>query len=210
MIEQDLKNIWNKSAHSEHISIQTSRLIEELNAKMNTVQKSIRIRDLREISASVIGIIIFSFLLFEIPFPITRLSCILSILWFAYVIYKSLKSKKQNTISNWSLSITEQLERQKTAMQEQVDFLDSAAYWYAIPSFVTNIVFILGLGNPDDYDWVNSIAENILPLTINAKIITLFGLSVFYSLIIWINKRAAAQDIKPLIGHIETLENQLK
>lgn len=210
MIEQDLKNIWNKSAHSEHISIQTSRLIEELNAKMNNVQKSIRIRDLREISASVIGIIIFSFLLFEIPFPITRLSCILSILWFAYVIYKSLKSKKQNTISNWSLSITEQLERQKTAMQEQVDFLDSAAYWYAIPSFVTNIVFILGLGNPDDYDWVNSIAENILPLTINAKIITLFGLSVFYSLIIWINKRAAAQDIKPLIGHIETLENQLK
>ena len=210
MLEQELKDIWNSSSQTAQISIETNQLVKELNTKVNSIQKKIRIRDIREISASVIGILIFSYLLYEIPFPITKIACGLSIAWFVFVILKSMKSKKQNTVSNFSLSMTEQLDYQGVTMQQQANFLNSAAYWYAIPSFIINFIFILGLGNPTDYNWTNSIAENILPLTPNLKIVTLIGLAFFYSFTIWINKRAVTRDLTPLLENIKTVQLQLQ
>jgi hypothetical protein len=210
MLEQELKDIWDNSSRTAQISIDTSQLVEELNAKVNGFQKKIRIRDVREISASVIGILIFSYLLYEIPFPITKLACSFSIIWFAFVIFKFRKSKKQNAVTNLSLSITEQLAYQESAMQQQVVFLNSAAYWYSIPPFITNFIFILGLGNPTDYNWINSIANSVLPLTDNMKVITLIGLAFFYAFTAWLNKRAVTKVVKPLLENIKTVHQQLK
>ena len=43
MLDQELKNIWNNSSQTALISIEVSQLIYELNAKMNSIQKVIRI-----------------------------------------------------------------------------------------------------------------------------------------------------------------------
>jgi hypothetical protein len=109
MLEQELKNIWKNSSKTPQISIETDRLVKEFGTKMTNIQKKIRNRDVREITASVIGILIFSVFAYEIPFPITKFSCFLSILWFIYVIYKFRKSNQQNAIEKLSLSLKEQL-----------------------------------------------------------------------------------------------------
>ncbi len=95
-------------------------------------------------------------------------------------------------------------------MQHQAIFLDSAAYWYATPAFLTNFIFIVGLGNPADYNWANSLANSVLPLTVNMKIITLIGLAFFYGFSIWVNKRAETRDVKPLLQNIKIVLQQLK
>jgi Ca2+/Na+ antiporter len=210
MLEQELKNIWNNSSQTAQISIETNQLIIELSSKVNDMQKNIRIRDIREISASVIGIIIFSYLLYEIPFPVTKIACAFSIAWFVFVIYKFRKSKKQNTTNNLSLSMTDQLAQQEVTMQQQAVLLGSSAYWYSIPPFIINFIFILGLENPIDYNWTNSIAESILPLTVNFKTGTLIALAFFYAFIIWINKRVVTKDINPLLESIKTMQEQIK
>jgi len=210
MLEQELKSIWKNSSHTESISIETSRLLKELNAKMSSIQKVIKNRDIREISASVIGIIIFIYLLYLIPFPLTRLACALSIVWFAYVILKLRKSKTENLTSHLDLSLKNQLKDQEEQMLYQVNLLNSVAYWYAIPPFLINSIFILGLGNPADYNWVNSLAESILPLTLTLKIITITGLAFFYTFIIFINKRAANKDVKPILEKIKAIQIQLE
>ncbi len=94
-------------------------------------------------------------------------------------------------------------------MQQQVKLLDSAAYWYAGPSFTTNFIFIIGLGNPAEYNWTNQLSENLLPLTANAKIGMLTGLAFFYLFIIWINKKAARKDVQPILKNIDALQQQL-
>ena len=63
MLEQELKDIWNNSSQTERISIEANSLAEELDNKVNNIQKKIRMRDVREISASVIGILIFAYFL---------------------------------------------------------------------------------------------------------------------------------------------------
>jgi len=210
MLDQELKEIWNNSSRKEHISIETSHLLEELNVKMSNIQKAIRIRDIREISASAIGIFIFMYLLYKIPFPMTKLACSLSIVWFVYVIFKLRKSKTQHIISHLDLSVKGQLADQEAAMQHQAELLNSIAYWYAIPPFIINGVFLLGLGNPADYDWTNSLAERLLPLTVNLKIITIIGLAFFYAFIIWINKRVATKDVNPILEKIKIIQNELE
>ncbi|SDX73057.1 hypothetical protein [Flavobacterium degerlachei] len=210
MLEQELKDIWNNSSQTAQISIETKHLREELNTKINSIQKKIRIRDVREIAASIFGILIFSYLLYEIPFPITKVACGLAIAWFVFVIVKFRKSKLQNTKTDFSLTVAEQLNNQKTMMLQQSSLLDSALYWYAIPPFIMNFIFIIGLENPMDYNWTNSVAESLLPLTSNFKIITLIGLALFYAFTIWINKRALNKDVKPTIESIEKMQQQIK
>ncbi|WP_338358696.1 hypothetical protein [Yeosuana marina] len=210
MLEQELKDIWNNASQTAKISIETNQLVEELNTKVSGIQKKIRIRDIREMSASAIGILLFGYLLYEIPFPITKVACGLAIAWFVFVILKFKKSKTQNIKTDFSLSLTEQLNNQKTMMAQQANLLDTALYWYAIPPFIMNFIFILGLENPADYNWTNSIAEKILPLTINLKIITLIGLALFYAFTFWVNKTALTKDVKPIIESIETMQQQIK
>jgi len=209
MLEQELKNIWKNSSKTAQISIETNRLIQEFDTKMTNIQKKIRKRDVREISASVIGILIFSVFAYEIPFPITKFSCFLSILWFLYVIYKFRKSNQQNSSENLSLPLKEQLAHKKQLMQHQLKLLNSAGYWYAGPSFITNFIFIIGLRNPADYNWTNQIAENLLPLAVNAKVGTIIGLGIFYLLVIWVHKIAAKKDVQPILKNIEVIQQQL-
>jgi len=210
MLEQELKDIWNNSSQSGQISIETKQLTEELSTKIKSFQKKIRSRDIREISASIIGILIFGYLLFEIPFPVTKVACSLAIAWFVFVIVKFRKSKLQNTKTDFSLTIAEQLNNQKTRMLQQSNLLDSALYWYAIPPFIMNFIFILGLENPIDYNWTNSVAESLLPLTSNFKIVILIGLALFYAFTYWIHKRALNKDVKPTLESIEKMQQQIK
>lgn len=209
MLEQELKNIWKNSSKTAQISIETDRLVKEFDTKMTNIQKKIRKRDVREISASVFGILIFSFFAYEIPFPITKFSCFLSILWFVYVIYTFRKSNQQNSSENLSLPLKEQLAHKKQLMQHQQKLLNSAGYWYAGPSFITNLIFIIGLQNPADYNWTNQIAESLLPLTVNAKAGTIIGLGIFYLLVIWVHKIAAKRDVQPILKNIEVIQQQL-
>ena len=210
MLEQELKNIWKNSSKTARISIETDRLVQEFDTKMTTIQKNIRKRDVREISASVFGILLFSFLAYEIPFPITKFSCLLSILWFAYVIYKFRKSNQQNSSEKLSLPLKEQLTHKKQLLQQQLKLLNSTGYWYAGPSFITNFIFIIGLRNPADYNWTNQIAENLLPLTVNAKVGTIIGLGIFYLLVVWVHKIAAKKDVHPILKSIEAIQQQIK
>jgi hypothetical protein len=41
MLEQELKDVWNNSSHTGQISIETKQFIEELNTKINSIQKKI-------------------------------------------------------------------------------------------------------------------------------------------------------------------------
>ncbi len=209
MLDKELRDIWNNSSQTARISIETAQLIKDLNARVSSIQRVIRKRDIREVSASAVGMLIFMYLLYEIPFPTTKIACSLSIIWFAFVIFKFRKSKMQRITSHLDLSVEGQLSDQKAALQHQANLLDSIAYWYAIPPFIINCVFLLGLGNPADYNWTNSLAKSILPLTVNLKIITTIGLAFFYVFIIWINKRALNKDVKPIIDSINKMQQQI-
>jgi len=217
MLEQELKDIWKNSSQTEKIKFETSRLLIDLDGKMNGIQKGIRRRDFSEIAASVFGIFLFGYFLYEIPFPLTKIGCALSILWFVYLIFKLKNNKNQKYPDNLTLPLGEQLANQKKNMLREAKLLDTVLYWYVLPPLFSNLLFIYGFGDPITYDWSPLLIEKLtnenllyfLPISTKMKIIYLSSTILLNVFVIWINKRVATKTYKPIIEDIEKLQKQL-
>lgn len=218
MFEQELKDIWKKGYQEEDFKIDLSRLKTDLKGKMDTLKRSIRRRDITEIGASIFGILSFSYLAYEIPFPATKIACILTVLWFVYVIFKLKKNKKQKQPIDLSLTFRDQITNEKANMLQEVKLLNTVLYWYVIPPVIFNVIFIWGFGNPTDFDWTPWIIEklvdnnklDLLPISLLMKLLYVFGIIGFNVFVIWLNKRAVKKTLMPLIENIDTVISQLE
>lgn len=209
MFEQELRDIWKNSSEAEKIKFDLSQLILDLNKKMNQIEKNIKKRDRREIIASVIGIIIAIYLAYVVPFPISKLACVMSIGWFVYVIHKFRVSKKETIPLDVTLPFRKQLENQKTNMQQQAHLLDTVLYWYVLPPFIVNVLFIMGWGDPNAIGWDHFLANMFRGMTVAAKLKTLAILALFYGLVLWINKHAVKTKLRPIIQDLDQLIDKL-
>jgi hypothetical protein len=209
MLEQNLKDIWKNSSRIEKIKFDLSRLVLDLNGKMKSIEKAIRTRDIREIGASVFGVLLFGYFAIEIPFPITKIASVLTIGWFIYIIFKLKKNKNTKVPIDMSASFNDQLDQQKNNMVQEAKLLNSVLYWYVLPPFILNIIFILGIGNPLDYNW-SSWAMDVLPVELNDKVRLLTLIGLFNVFVVWLNKRAVKKSITPIIKEIETVQSQLQ
>ena len=217
MLEQELKAIWKNSSQIEKIKFVTSRLLIDLDGNMSRIEKGIRRRDLTEIAASIFGILLFGYFTYEIPFPLTKIACIMSILWFGYLIFKLRNNKSNKQPTDFALPLREQLTNQKTNMLREAKLLDSILYWYVLPPLFANILFIWGFGDPAAYDWFPIIIEKLsdenmlylLPISLKMKTVYLSGTLLFNVFVVWINKRAVNKTCKPIIKDIEKMQYQL-
>lgn len=209
MFEQELRDIWKNSSEAERIKFDLSQLIMDLNKKMNQIEKDIRKRDRREIIASIIGIIMAMYLAYVVPFPISKAASLLCAIWFGYVIYKLRSTKKSAIPVDLTLPFRRQLEDQKANIQQQAQLLDTVLYWYVLPPYLVNVLFILGWGDPTAIGWDHFLAGMFSSLTLSGKLIALGFLAVFYGFIVWLNKHAVKVRYKPIIQDLDKLIHQL-
>lgn len=209
MFEQELRDIWKNSSEAERIKFDLSQLLVDLNKKMNQIEKDIKKRDRREIIASIIGIIMATYLAYVVPFPISKVACLLSITWFGYVIYKLRSTKNSAIPEDLTLPFRRQLEDQKANMQQQAQLLDTVLYWYVLPPYLVNVIFILGWGDPAAIGWDHFLAGIFSSLTLTGKLTVLAFLAVFYGFIVWLNKHAVKVRYKPIIQDLDKLIHQL-
>ena len=209
MIEQELKEIWKNSSNAERIKFDLSRLIIELNNTMERIERSIKRRDRREIIGCIIGIIIFAYFFIEIPFPITKIASALVIVYFIYVAYRLLSISKIQNGQDIALSLKDQLVYRKEYLSKQARLLDSVLYWYVLPPFIMNVLFIVGLGDPSDYNWTSGLIE-FLPLTVKSKVSTLVSCAILYVFVVWMNRRTVQTYYFPAIREIEHVQSELE
>lgn len=205
MEEHELKDIWAKSSGVTHIKFNASQLINELTKTMDRIDRKIKSRDTREIGVSIFGILLFGYMAYEIPFPLTKFACVLTQLWFMYVIYR-LRATRRNEKPDLSLPFKEQLNQRKAYLMQQEYLLRSVLYWYILPPFICNVLFFAGIGDTTPYD---SFILNQLPESTSSKIGILIFTSIFYAYIVWMNRRAAKENFLPVIKDIEKLQGQL-
>lgn len=208
MLEQELKDIWKNSAKAEQIKFEMSRLMIDMESKMKRVERAIRIRDLSEISASIVGIPLFTYFAYEVPFVWAKVGAVLSVVWFVYVIFKFRHSKKQGKAVNLASSFREQLIHHRAHLYHQAQLLNTVLYWYVLPPFIANLIFIAGIGNSETYHW-QPLLIKLVPVTLAMKLTYIIGLSVFYAFTVWINKRAVKRNINPAIEELEQVIAQL-
>ncbi|MTI38897.1 hypothetical protein [Fulvivirga lutimaris] len=205
MREEELIKIWKKSSDMSHITLNMPLLVTELRNRMESLDGKIGRRDRREIIASVVGMIGFAVIAFIIPYFWTKVSCLLTIVWFAYVIYR-LKSASKDKLPDTSLSLFDQLSQRKQYLMKQAKLLNSVFYWYILPPFITNIMFVFGVGQTDTWD---SPLSSVLPYLLSEKLTMLSLIAAFYAYITWMNRQAARSNYAPLIREIERVQEGL-
>lgn len=208
MLEEELKNIWRNSSEATKIQFDISRLMIDLEHKLKRTQRQVKQRDFSEIAASVVGIPLFLFFAYEIPFVLTKVASMLSVLWFVYVIVRFRNSKKQAVKINMASSFREQLDYHRNFLAHQMHLLNTILYWYVLPPFLCNLLFIVGIGDPAAYQW-NPLLIKLVPVTVASKITMLMGLLIFYSFVVWINKRAVQRNFKPMWQEVNEVIERL-
>lgn len=209
MIEQELKNIWRNSSQVEKIKFDLSRLLIDLNDKATHLNNVIRKRDRREIIASAIGAIMFIYFAYEIPFIITKIGCLLSVSWFIYLVFKLRDNRRLKRPTDLTLPFKEQLENQRQNMEQEARLLNSVLYWYVLPPFIANIVFIFGVGDPTAFGWEPQLID-FIPVTMASKFSMIGFIALFSTFIVWLNKRAVKKTLNPIIQDIDRVQQQLE
>ena len=210
MLEQELKEIWRNSSETERIKFDLSKLMIELNDKINKFERAFRRRDREELITAAISIPIFGCIAYLIPFPITKVGVILAMIGFIWGVYERRNHRKRQAPINPILSFREQLEHQKNNMHREVKRYHTVLYWFLIPGFIPYAISILGLDDPREYGWSNTILNQLLPMPFIYKIGYLVFAAVIFIAIYWVHKRIIRKQFIPLIEDIDKVMHQLE
>jgi len=192
MLDQELKNIWKNANQQELVKFETSKLLMEMNQKLEKFDSRIKTRDYLEIIAAIVVIAVMIYYAIIIPYLFTKIASLLIIPWALFVIYK-LRSVKKHKPANFDLSFRNYLVQQRSYLKKQMTLLDNILYWYILPPFVIAILFFIGL-----------------PLT-TMMWITKMGFVLLFSIgVLYLNKRAVKKQFKPLIKQLDDTINNLE
>lgn len=191
MMEDELIKIWQSSPNQERIKFEKSRLILDMQSNLDRFHRAVKLRDLTEIGAAILGIPIFAYQVYAIPFPLSKIASGLIVLWVLYVIYR-LRSAKKHKPGNYTETYIDYLRKSGKYIGVQKRLSDTLLYWYILPCSSAVVLFIIGghLGGRTDT---------------RTFIIMILGIMVMgVSIYLW-NKRAIKKYIIPKQRKIEEL-----
>lgn len=192
MLESELKKIWQGSSQEELIKFNKSKLLIELDLKLNYLDSKIKNRDRMEFITAYIVIAALGFGIYYFPGIISKLGLALTILYAITVIFM-LKNVKKYKVENYSLPIKEYLNNHRKYLIKERNLIDNILYWYLLPPSICAIIFFIGL----DLESTRFIINLIVILAINIFIYLL-------------NKRAVKKDFDPIIKKLDIAINDLE
>lgn len=206
MEEQELKDIWIRSSANEDITINNNKLMSNFKSKMERRERIVRRRDLKETILAIIGIALYSIIIYKKPNSVSIIGAILMILSMIHVVVRLYNNRKSKFTQNLFLPIKEQLLQQRAFMLSQAKLLRNV-FWLFLPVFISYLIFEWG---DSVFKIVNaSSLEFGLIKNVYVKVITtLFMILVGFYITIQ-NKRAAKVNWEPLIKDIDLIIENL-
>ncbi len=185
MKDNSLKQLWQMSGCSMTVTLNNEALLVSLNKKIVQYERSILKRNIREITAAFIVMIINIFYFIRIPFPMAKAGAAIIILSCIFISAKLVYANriKQTGIQN---DIKSHLEYCLEKINKQIALLESVWLWYLLPFYAGVLVFYFAF-----------------PLSIINKIIFSVTVTVLYVIIYFINKRTSKRVLEPLKISIE-------
>ncbi len=202
MIEEDeLIRIWQSSSNQDRIKFETSKLILDMKSSLDRFHKSVKYRDLTEFLNAIIMIPILIYVIYAIPYTLTKIAAFLLVLFLIYVVIKlrRLNKHKPNTLSD---SYMDYLYQCKHYLSLQKKMRETAPYWYLLPLLICTILFttsvILGKDIPlEQITW---------PLIIMSAII--IGGAIFvYLYNAWIIRKQYIPRLEKMEALIKAMES---
>jgi uncharacterized membrane protein len=194
MIEDELIKIWQSSSNQERIKFEKSKLMIELQSSLKRLDKWWNYIELSETVLAIFGVLLSTFLLFKIPFILTKIALALMIICAVYLIikYRGVKKFQPSDLENNYLNY---LKKNREYLQAQKKFLKTYFYWGILPVYPIMLLFTI------------SVWEKV-PIHLIALInVATIGIGIYGY---FLNKKRVKREIIPRISGINELINQLE
>ena len=194
MIEDELIKIWQSSGSQERIKFEKSKLMIELQSSLKRLDKWWNYIELSETVLAVFGVLLSTFLLFKIPFILTKIALALMIICAVYLIikYRGVKKFQPSDLENNYLNY---LKKNREYLQAQKRFLKTYFYWGILPVYPIMLLFTISV-------WEKVPIHLIVLINVAAIGIGIYGY--------FLNKKRVKREIIPRISGINELINQLE
>ncbi len=179
MNDEELKQLWRDSCHTRD-TIEISFEIKDALRKFDT---DIQRRDWQEIVIAIVLMPVFALAAYFIEPMLSRVAAIITIPALLFIVFK-LRQVRKSRPDYDSSSLKEYLALYRVYLINQKLLLERALYWYILPCGLPMLLFFVG-------------QERYL--------LAAFTLPLYY-LVYRINKKAAKEELQPLIDKVD---NQL-
>jgi hypothetical protein len=193
----DLKENWKAEIASDNNAQELSPMIKLLAKETNKMDKSIKRRDIIEISIALLLIPIWSWKLLYSAGLVQSIGLCIAILACLYIPYKLMKAKQVDAPKDNSVMAFLQVE--KTKIENQKKLLESVAVWYISPIFLA--IILITLGSTIDEIGIPRITEQ---LAIYYGFCVMLVIGIYY-----LNKRAVKKQLVPLLDNVNQRISEL-
>lgn len=194
----DLKTGWKTEVEKTGKQQDLTRLVESLEKETKKLDKSIKRRDIMEISIALLLIPVWAWKLFYSASLLQTIGLWIAIVACIYIPYKLLKARQVESAKDDSLLAFLSVEKSK--LEKQKELLETIAIWYLSPLMVA--IVLITAGSKVDDAGVPQISEQLM-------VYYLFC-GVLYVGIYFLNKSAAKKKFAPLLDRVNQQIQELK
>jgi hypothetical protein len=196
MNDNELKKLWQQQPLRKP-DVSAEQVVSAMQNKMTGFRRVLFTRDIGELVACALVIIVFAFFYYREQSPISRLGELIVIGSTIFIAFRLIYAHRSNPTVPPGATIVESLRAELNAVRAQSRLLGSILWWYILPGDIGLVV-----GTWGNLQTTDSAA---LPTMVAADIIlTLFFVAVA-AYVYWLNKRARSKQLLPLEAQLESL-----
>jgi len=181
MNDNKLKQLWLSSCRSRNVEINAERFIYSTRRKISRMEKQIKWRDRREISACILMIIFFSRLLCVVPTVLGKIGMGILVASCLLTIFKITNARKNKMQEDDTSEIKQHLVIALSQVRQQINLLTKVLWWNLLPFYIGIICFFFSL-----------------PMSFAIKIMFSIIVASLYILIYNLNQHAVKKQLRPL------------
>jgi hypothetical protein len=192
MNDDELKNLWQRQPLRSP-ALSPAQLSSAMQIKTTHLRRTLVARDVRELSACVIVVVIFGIYFFINRAPIARLGALITVAGSIFIAWKILHARRITPAAKPDATLVESLRAELHSVRTQSQLLRSVSWWYLLPLAVGTLAFVWGM------PFTNLVFDLVFRITF-----TLFSLALDV-FIYRLNQRAVSQQLLPVERQLESL-----
>lgn len=192
MEETEMKGLWIQSPRSRSVKIDVNKLVENLDKKISTMEKTVKQRDKMEIFLAVLMIGLFTWWLIVVRLLIVKIGAVSILAGCILVTIKLLRAKKTNIKQDGTADVNYYLTVSLQLVKNQIKLQETILWWYLLPFYCGIECFF--------FAYINSVKA--------IAVYSLFTL-LLYGYIWYVNKKSVRVHLKPLAKNVTEALNQL-
>ncbi len=181
MNDQELKQLWQQQVLAPPAKVPDEQLVQAMKQKMAQFGRTIFWRDVREVAACLLLIVLFLPDYFKSTSWLSKAGCLVVVVSAIFIGFRLVYSKRRDDPRLTTNSLRDYLQDERRKLENQIHLLRTVLWWYILPLYIGAVMVTVGGAGP-----------------LTGKILFAGMYAVICAGIWWLNQYAVKKTLLPL------------